>query len=207
MVTSVDATQQLQQLLLATGRGDHKSFARVYECTSSHLFGVALRMLGNEAAAQDVLQESYVNIWKNASQYRPTFGGQSLSPMTWLIAIVRNKSLDALRQTKRRKEDELITEDDAQDRAPTLLAGSNEDAAPSALQALSEATEQMHIAACMGSLPAAQRQSLALCYYQGLSHAEAAEQMGSPLGSVKAWVRRGLAQLKSCLAQAGIISA
>jgi RNA polymerase sigma-70 factor, ECF subfamily len=193
----------LAQLLLATAQGDHASFAKVYEATSAHLFGVALRMLGNEAAAQDVLQESYVNIWKNASQFRPQVDGQQLSPMTWLISIVRNKSLDTLRQTTRRREDEFITEGDAQDRAPTPVT----ETAPSALESLTEATEHLHIDTCMGGLPAAQRQALALCYYQGLSHSEAASQMGSPLGSVKAWVRRGLSQLKNCLAQAGIASA
>jgi RNA polymerase sigma-70 factor, ECF subfamily len=197
-----DASQELQQLLMAAGRGDHASFAQVYERTSSHLFGVALRMLGNEAAAQDALQESYVNIWKNASQFRASIDGQTLSPMTWLIAIVRNKSLDALRQTTRRKEDELIAEGDAQDRAPTVMA----ETASSALESLTQATESLHIDACMGGLPAAQRQALALCYYQGLSHSEAADQMGSPLGSVKAWVRRGLSQLKNCLAQVGVAS-
>jgi RNA polymerase sigma-70 factor, ECF subfamily len=197
-----DASQELQQLLMAAGRGDHASFARVYVRTSSHLFGVALRMLGNEAAAQDVLQESYVNIWKNASQFRTSIDGQTLSPMTWLIAIVRNKSLDALRQTTRRREDELIAEGDSLDRMPTAVAG----IAPSALESLTQATENLHIDACMGSLPAAQRQALALCYYQGLSHSEAAAQMGSPLGSIKAWVRRGLSQLKNCLAQAGVVS-
>ena len=196
-------TSELQQLLLATAQGDHASFAKVYEATSAHLFGVALRMLGNEAAAQDVLQESYVNIWKNASQFRTQVNGQQLSPMTWLIAIVRNKSLDALRQTTRRREDEFIAEGDAQDRAPTPLS----ETAPSALESLAEASEHLHIDACMGSLPAAQRQALALCYYQGLSHSEASEQMGSPIGSVKAWVRRGLNQLKNCLAQAGIVAA
>ena len=198
-----DANADLRQLLIATGRGDHASFAKVYERTSAHLFGVALRMLGDEASAQDVLQESYVNIWKNASQFRTHVDGQTLSPMTWLIAIVRNKSLDNLRQTTRRREDEYVVEGDALGRAPTQIG----QAAPSALDSLTQAAEHLHIDACMANLPAVQRQALALCYYQGLSHSEAASQMGSPLGSIKAWVRRGLGQLKNCLAQAGIASA
>ncbi len=191
----------LQELLLASGRGDHACFSQIYERTSAHLFGVALRMLGSEHAAEDVLQEAYVSIWKNASQYRATVDGQALSPMTWLIAIVRNKSLDALRKAKRLREDEFIAEGDALDRAPTLLA----DASPSALESLSTACESLSIEACMGTLSAAQRQALALCYYQGLTHSEAAAQMGSPLGSVKAWVRRGLDKLKDCLSRAGVM--
>jgi RNA polymerase sigma-70 factor, ECF subfamily len=200
---SQEASYQLQQLLLAAGRGDHASFAKVYQLTSAHLYGVAVRMLGHEHAADDALQEAYVSIWKNASQYRATVDGQALSPMTWLIAIVRNKALDALRKQTRLREDEFITEGDALDRAPTPLA----DVAPSALDELGAALESSHIDACMSGLSAAQRQALALCYYQGLTHSEAAQQMGSPLGSVKAWVRRGLNQLKDCLARAGVTGA
>jgi RNA polymerase sigma-70 factor, ECF subfamily len=192
-------SSELQELLLAAGRGDHSCFAKIYGFTSAHLYGVALRMLGNEHTAQDVLQEAYVSIWKNASQYRATIHEQALSPMTWLIAIVRNKSLDALRKTKRLREDEFIAEGDALDRAPTPMP----DAAPSALESLNSALNRLHIDACMGALSAAQRQALALCYYQGLTHCEAASQMGSPIGSVKAWVRRGLDKLKDCLLKSG----
>jgi RNA polymerase sigma-70 factor, ECF subfamily len=190
-------TAELQRLLLAAGQRDHASFAQVYSRTSAHLYGVALRMLGNEHAAQDVLQDAFVNIWNNASQYRAEVGGQQLSPMTWLIAIVRNKSLDALRTQTRRREEEFIAEGDEHDRAPTPLP----DSAPSALEALSQASESLQIEGCMSALPAAQRQALALCYYQGLTHTEVAAQMGSPIGSVKAWVRRGLDKLKDCLAR------
>jgi RNA polymerase sigma-70 factor, ECF subfamily len=200
---SQEATLHLQQLLLAAGRGDHASFAKVYQLTSAHLYGVALRMLGHEHAADDALQEAYVSIWKNASQYKATIDGQALSPMTWLIAIVRNKSLDALRRQTRLKEDEFIAEGDALDRAPTPLA----ETAPSALDELGTAFESLQIDTCMSGLSAAQRQALALCYYQGLTHSEASEQMGSPIGSVKAWVRRGLDKLKDCLARAGVTGA
>lgn len=199
---SSDASSELQAWLLAAGRGDHACFAKIYGRTNAHLYGVALRMLGHEHAAQDVLQDAYVSIWKNASQYRAEIGGQPLSPMTWLIAIVRNKALDALRKTKRLREDEFITEGDALDRASTPMP----DTATSALESLSEALESLQIEACMNSLSAAQRQALALCYYQGLTHSEAAAQMGSPLGSIKAWVRRGLDKLKDCLATAGMSS-
>ncbi|MBS7807378.1 sigma-70 family RNA polymerase sigma factor [Variovorax sp. PCZ-1] len=200
---SQDASHHLQQLLLAAGRGDHASFAKVYQLTSAHLYGVALRMLGHEHAADDALQEAYVSIWKNASQYKAMVDGQALSPMTWLIAIVRNKALDALRKQTRLREDEFISEGDEFDRAPTRLA----ETAPSALDELSTAFEGLHIDACMKALSAPQRQALALCYYQGLTHSEASEQMGSPMGSVKAWVRRGLDKLKDCLARAGVTDA
>ncbi len=200
---SQEPSSHLQQLLLQAGRGDHASFAKVYQLTSAHLYGVAVRMLGHEHAADDALQEAYVSIWKNAAQYKAMVDGHALSPMTWLIAIVRNKALDALRKQTRLREDEFITEGDAQDRAPTPL----NETAPSALDELGAAFESLHIDACMSGLSAAQRQALALCYYQGLTHSEASLQMGSPIGSVKAWVRRGLNQLKDCLGKAGVTGA
>lgn len=190
----------LQALLAATARGDHAAFAKVYERTHAHLFGVAMRMLGREQAAEDVLQEAFVSVWKNADSYRPEIGGQQLQPMTWLIAIVRNKSLDALRTRKRRGEMALPDAGDANSGDDAAGAA----AAPSALDQLGQATEALHIEACMNALDGSHRQSLALAYYQGLTHTEVAAQMGAPLGSVKAWIRRGLDKLKTCLAGRGL---
>lgn len=177
----------LQQLLARTAQGDHASFAQLYDRTRAHLFGVALRLLGREQAAEEVLQEAFVSIWKNAGTYRSEVHGQPLQPMTWLIAVVRNKALDALRQRARRPESALP--DDAESSA----------SAPSALELLTQASQALRIETCLAALDGSHRQSLALAYYQGLSHGEVARQMGAPLGSVKAWIRRGLDKLKSCL--------
>lgn len=190
----------LQELLAQTARGDHAAFARVYERTHAHLFGLAVRMLGREQAAEDVLQEAFVSIWKSAAQYRSRIDGQDIQPMTWLIAIVRNKSLDALRARGRRKETGL-PEADALDADEDAAAG--HPASPSALELLSQATQALQIEGCMNAMEGSYRQSLALAYYQGLSHTEVAAHMGAPLGSVKAWIRRGLERLKSCLAARG----
>jgi len=102
-----DASAQLRELIARSGAGDHAAFAQVYQRTQAHLFGVALRILGREQAAEDVLQEAFVSIWNHAAAYRPQVGGQDIQPMTWLIAIVRNKALDALRARSRRAETEL----------------------------------------------------------------------------------------------------
>jgi RNA polymerase sigma-70 factor (ECF subfamily) len=188
----------LQDLLVAAGRGDHAAFAEVYERTHAHLFGVALRILGRHNAAEDVLQEAFINIWKNAAAYRAQLDGQSIQPMTWLIAIVRNKALDALRSRARRKETEL-DETSAEQGASASLA-------PSAQDLFGAALDSMRIAGCMGGLDGTHRQSLALAYYQGLTHSEIAAQMGAPLGSVKAWIRRGLDKLKACLQAQGVVA-
>jgi RNA polymerase sigma-70 factor (ECF subfamily) len=190
----------LQELLARTGRGDHAAFAEVYKRTSAHLFGLAVRMLGREQAAEDVLQDAFVSVWKNASTYRTHVDGQEIQPMTWLIAIVRNKALDALRTRTRRRESELPEADGALEDAHAQSAG----AAPSALELLSRATRDLRIEGCLQTLDGSHRQSLALAYYQGLTHTEVAQQMGAPLGSVKAWIRRGLDKLKACLGAQGV---
>jgi RNA polymerase sigma-70 factor (ECF subfamily) len=192
----------LQELLAQTAQGDHAAFAVVYERTHAHLFGLALRMLGREHAAEDVLQEAFVSIWKSASLYRPSIGGAEVQPMTWLIAIVRNKALDALRSRTRQREVELPEEIDAED--GDAQSASQGGGGPSALELLAQASRALQIEGCLGGLDGSYRQSLALAYYQGLSHSEVAAQMGAPLGSVKAWIRRGLERLKACLQSQGL---
>jgi len=198
-------TRSLEDLIASAAQSDHKCFATLYDRTNRHLFGVAVRILGQQQAAEDVLQEAYVSIWKNAGVYRSEIDGQTIQAMTWLIAIVRNKALDALRSRGRRKESELpdwADGDDTGDNAPSAA----QSLAPSAMHLLEQATQSMHIEGCMGTLEGSYRQSLALAYYQGLSHSEVAAQMGAPLGSVKAWIRRGLAKLKGCLDTRGVMA-
>lgn len=195
-------SRSLQELLADAAQGNHASFAQVYERTHTHLFGVAVRILGQGQAAEDALQEAYVSIWNHASSYRTEVDGQTIQPMTWLIAIARNKALDALRVRARRQENELPQADDfdADDHPGTA------NPAPSALHLLEQATQALHIDGCMKALEGSHRQCLALAYYQGLSHTEVASQMGAPLGSVKAWIRRGLNKLKDCLAHQGVVA-
>ena len=194
----------LQELIGVAAQGNHAGFAQLYARTHTHLFGVAVRILGNGQAAEDVLQEAYVSVWKNANSYRNEIGGQAIQPMTWLIAIVRNKALDALRLRTRLKENPISHDGDLPEGASEHSFDTITD--PSAMQMLESATQTLQIADCMHALEGSYRQSLALAYYQGLSHTEVAAQMGAPLGSVKAWIRRGLEKLKACLAVQGVVS-
>jgi RNA polymerase sigma-70 factor, ECF subfamily len=193
-------TRSLQSLIAGASQGDHSAFAEVYRRTHAHLFGVAIRILGQGQAAEDALQEAYVSIWKSAAGYRSEMGGQAIQPMTWLIAIVRNKALDAFRARSRRRESALPDSGDVDDDDMETSVNPT----PSAMQLFEQATESLRISGCMDALDGSHRQSLALAYYQGLSHSEVAAQMGAPLGSVKAWIRRGLDKLKNCLAAQGI---
>ncbi|HEU0202134.1 MAG TPA: sigma-70 family RNA polymerase sigma factor [Burkholderiaceae bacterium] len=184
----MDSTS-LQQDLARVALGDRAAFQRVYRATSAHLFGIALRILNRRELAEDVLQEAFVNVWHHAGSYQ---AAASL-PMTWLISIVRNKALDHLRAGVRHEADSL---DDEDDEAPARQIA---DDRPQPAELLLQAADALQIRGCMDGLEATHRQSLALAYYHGMSHSEVAEHMRAPLGSVKAWVRRGLDRLKRCL--------
>jgi RNA polymerase sigma-70 factor, ECF subfamily len=187
----------LATLLSRTALGDRASFARIYELTHTHLFGLAQRMLVRRQWAEDVLQDAFISVWKNASGYNP----QMSQPMTWLIAIVRNRALDALRAQGRRLDSVSTTVYDDQDAEnPVVTDIADHEADP--LTLLSSACDTQQIRGCMDSLDARVRQSLALAYYNGMSNSEVAAHLSSPLGSVKTWIRKGLMQLKACVESA-----
>ena len=186
---------ELSRLLARAGVGDRAAFATLYEQTSSHLFAVVLRINRDRAQAEDILQEVYVKVWRAAQ----TFDAAQSQPLTWLTSIARNRAIDSLRreQTQPRLQTPGAaggtgTEED--DVYETVA-----DAAPGPLDLLSRATDARALGECMEKLSALQRQSVALAFYQGLSHAEVADQLRQPLGTVKSWVRRALLTLKSCL--------
>jgi len=191
-----ERSHDLSRLLARAGLGDRAAFATLYERTSSHLFAVVLRINRDRAQAEDILQEVYVNIWRAAS----SFDAAQSQPLTWLTSIARNRAIDSLRRKQTQPQvhaagspaDGRESEDD--DVYDTVA-----DESPGPLDLLSRAAEARSLAACMDQLSPAQRQSLALAFFQGLSHAEVAAQMRQPLGTIKSWVRRSLAALKSCL--------
>ena len=189
-----ERSRELSHLLAKSGLGDRAAFAQLYERTSSHLFGVVLRINRDRAQAEDVLQEVYVNVWRAAQ----SFDAAQSQPLTWLTSIARNRAIDSLR----RRQAEPQTQP-----APLSSEGDEErdvyddvaDTTPGPLALLSQASDARALGRCMQGLSAQQRQSVALAFYDGLSHAEVAEQMRQPLGTVKSWVRRALLALKTCL--------
>jgi RNA polymerase sigma-70 factor (ECF subfamily) len=188
---------QLGDLLARCGLGDSAAFAELYRLTSAPLLGVVLRIQPERALAEEVLQEVYVNVWRHAG----SFSAAQSQPMTWLTSLARNRAIDSLRraQTQPRTVSTLgpdlgDEEDDLLERLP--------DPAGDALTLFERASEARELQACMQELSASQRQSLALAYYDGLSHAEVAGRLQQPLGTVKSWVRRALQSLKACLERA-----
>lgn len=190
-----ERSRDLSALLSRAGLGDRAAFATLYERTSSHLFAVVLRICRDRAQAEDILQEVYVNVWRAASG----FDAAQSQPLTWLTSIARNRAIDGLRRTQTQPQLQTIhTGDDEDSDVYDTTADDN----PGPLDLLSRASDARALAHCMQDLSASQRQSVALAFYDGLSHAEVAEKMGQPLGTVKSWVRRALISLKSCLESA-----
>ena len=186
-------TDDLPQLLSRTALRDRAAFERLYRLTSAHLLSVAFRVLNNRNRAEEVLQEAFMNVWHSAGGYNASLA----QPMTWLINIVRNKAIDALRAGKTRRDTQVPLDDDALE-----VADDGGHADPQRL--LDDSLTKARIDICMAALNPSQRQALALAYYRGMVHTDIAEALGAPLGTAKAWVRRGLDRLKDCLQAAGV---
>lgn len=195
------APDDLAHLLAQTAIGDRASFERLYEKTSSHLLGVVLRITRHRETAEDILQEVYVNVWRNAGSFNAALS----QPGTWLASIARNRAIDSLRRAAAAPRLLSTTvpggvdDDDDSDMLDSFISD-----APGPAERLAQAGEARALQGCLGTLSRDQQQVLALAFYQGASYSEAAEHLGQPLGTVKSWVRRGLMALKGCLEKAGV---
>ena len=179
---------RLEGLLQAVAVGERQALRALYDLTATKLFGLALRITGRRDWAEDVVQESFVSIWHHAGDYRP----QLAAPMTWMTAIVRNRALDCLRRAAAARVAQTTELDE------DLGAWLADDAAGPA--ELAEASQQARaLNRCLQRLEQSQRQAIMLAYLQDLSHAELAERLRAPLGTVKSWIRRGLERLRSCM--------
>jgi len=179
---------RLAALLARAALRDRAAFAELYSATAAKLFAVSLRIVRERPLAEEALQDSFVNIWNHASDYAQA----KSAPLTWMAAIVRNRSLDIIRRT--REEPDV---DDA-------LAARLVDEAAAPMREADERAAAHSLRECLGELEAEQRQTIALAFFHGLTHSELASHLRRPLGTVKTHVRRGLARLRECLARAGM---
>ena len=190
-------SRELGRLLAQSALGDRTAFKQLYEQSSSHLYAVILRIQRDRDLAEDLLQEVYVNAWRAAG----SFDAQRAQPLTWLTHIARNKAIDSLRRAQTQPRFESVHHEYDDDGRPDLDQRLI-DPAPGPAALLQLASDARQLGHCMDGLSAQQRQSVALAFFDGLSHAEVAEQLRQPLGTVKSWVRRALMALKSCLERA-----
>jgi RNA polymerase sigma-70 factor (ECF subfamily) len=189
--SETNRSARLADLLARTALSDQAAFEELYRLSAPHLYGVALRILREPALAEDLLQEAFVNVWHHAGSYNAA----KAKPQTWLTSIVRNRCLDHLR--RRELDTVTMTRDD--DETEMELEGMG----PTPEELLLSGADANSVRSCIEGLEGGQRQAIALAFVQGLSHAELAEYLRQPLGTVKSWVRRGLERLKKCLDAAG----
>jgi RNA polymerase sigma-70 factor (ECF subfamily) len=180
---SDEARAHLAATLVATGSEDRVAFRELYRLTSAKLFGIVLRICGERQAAEDVLHDVYLVIWKRAGGWEP---GRA-SPITWLATIARNKAIDWRRAQASRRA------------APLSDAPDVADDTPDAEAMLVAAGERHSLHDCLRELEGRQRDAIRTAFFDGVTYAEIAERGGVPAGTAKSWIRRGLARLKECL--------
>jgi len=189
---SPERNVRLAALLARVALGDQAAFAELDALTSSHLYGVAVRILKDGALAEKVLQEAFVSVWHHAGSY----DAAKSQPSTWLAAVIRNRCLDLIR--RRELDTVTMTTDDDEGREFDLPSGD-----PTPVEMLLAGADARAVRDCVDALDAGPKQAIALAFYQGLSHAELADHLRQPLGTVKSWVRRALERLKGCLDRVG----
>ena len=177
---SLDAT-----LVQSLVRRDVNAFEQLYDRHSRHVYALVLRILQQAATAEEVVQDVFLQLWRNAAAYDAERGPF----VPWLLTLARNRALDHLRlksERQRRREDQT-------DELPPVAA------APEYERELDERRRVERIRALMGGLLPRQKRAIELAYFEGLSHSEIAAKLSEPLGTVKSWIRNGILRLKEGL--------
>lgn len=162
----------------------------LYDQTASRLYGLALRIVGNKEWAEDVLQDSFLGIWRSAGTYRDSL----CPPLAWMGMLVRSRALDFLRRRRAERLHLNVPIEDVEELLQDRQAQS-----PMQWVEASEQAAVLH--QCLQKLEQPQRQVVSLAYLRDLSHSELASNLKLPLGTVKTWMRRSLEQLRKCMAR------
>lgn len=173
----------LSDALVKTGGGDKAAFEFVYRKTSAKLFGVCLRIFPERAEAEEALQDAYINIWNRAGRYEPG----RFSPISWLVAVTRNRAIDSLRSGGKMRS------------APIEDASLIADNAPLADAMLQSQDDDNALQGCIETLESRDAIFIRAAFLNGMTYAELADQEALPLGTVKSRIRRALLKLRNCL--------
>ncbi len=176
--------KDIEELIGKVALGDRAALAVLYDATSGKLFSVCLRVLKNRSDAEDALQDVYLRIWAKADKYAVT----GHSPMTWLITVARNLSIDRLRAGKQGHVD-LDSVGELVEKRPGPEAASI------------AASEQRRIRACFEELPQDRADAVRSAYLDGTTYQALAERFDVPLNTMRTWLRRSLISLKECLSR------
>lgn len=183
-VTEKPAPSEHQALLLACARGERSALQALYTLEAGRMIAVALRILQRRDWAEDAVHDTFVQIWRKAALFKPDAG----SARGWVYTILRNM---ALNMRRKRAQEEPVDAADLEGLQASPL---------NPLAVFSDLADSSALKRCLGELEAPRRDSIILAYAGGFSHVEIAGRLGVPLGTVKAWIRRGLLSLKDCLA-------
>ena len=185
MKSSEDVQEEVD-LITRTADGDHESFEKIYQRYSGVIFSTAYRILNDQQAAEDVMQDVFVQIWDKAGTYDSNRG----KPLTWTMTLTKNKAIDRLRSQQRRHRlrDEFQRESDA---APV-----REDAASDKVNQIEKGKI---VRSAVMKLSKQQREAIELAFFSGMTQSEIADKLREPLGTVKARIRRGMMNLKGVI--------
>jgi len=178
------ARKQLVAALARIAGGDRGALQILYRDTSAKLFAVCLRILHDKGEAEDVLQDVYITVWQRAGMFDPA----RASPITWLVAIAQNQTIDQTRSGG------LAAEKQTVDEAPAIS-----DNAPSALAQIEGWQEHRRLMDCLGELEPRHADAVRSAFLDGITNEELARRMNIPLGTAKSWIRRSLLRLRECL--------
>lgn len=180
----------LISLLERIAQQDDAALNVLYRQCAPKLYGLALRVVTQRDWAEDVLQEAFLSIWRSAGDYRASLS----PPMAWMGLIVRSRGLDMLR---RRTADRTHVTQELDETLSDTIASDN----PTPMDTAQASEQAWALHQCLGRLDNKQREVVSLAYVRDLSHGELAQQLSLPLGTVKTWIRRGLDQLRVCMAR------
>ena len=176
-----------EALVALMARSDETALAELYDRYGRVAFGLALRMLRDEALAEDAVQEGFLAVWRAAARFVPERGKAS----TWILTLVHRRAVDIVRREERRRAEPLESESRPD---PSDPSGSAEDAAWLGF-------ERDRVQAALRALPDTQRETIELAYYGGFTQTELAERLGQPVGTIKSRMFTGLARLRELLGE------
>ncbi|MFI9409342.1 ECF RNA polymerase sigma factor SigK [Nocardia gamkensis] len=188
--TGYDRTQatrtnrELAALLAATGTGDRAAFTEFYQLTSPRVFGLTVRILRSHAAAEEVTQEVYLQVWSMADRYDASLA----SPVGWLMMLAHRRSVDRVRAESSATSRDLVYAHEHLGRDHDVVA-----------ESVTQRIEEQQVAGCLQNLTPTQREAIALAYYSGWTYREVADHLSVPLPTIKTRIRDGLKRLEKCL--------
>ncbi len=183
-VPATDQASGLAALLKRAGRGDKDAFAELYDATSARVFGLAVRVVRDPAQAEEVAQESYLELWRGSARFDPDRG----SAIAWILTIVHRKAVDRVRSAE------------ASSRRDTSYHQKNSTVEHDTTAEAAHASMEAHrVRGALTSLTDVQREALELAYFGGYTHTEVATMLDLPLGTAKTRIRDGLIRLRDTM--------